>query len=103
VNGYQLHADSYKKLLENTETAQEVQEDIKKKIRAFEIMANTDRQTQFELFNTGGFNDICKGFLLMAADKAQADKETASRILSALTGLFDEMSAEQAEQYYKNH
>lgn len=103
MNGYQLHADSYKKLLENTETAQEVQEDIKKKIKAFEIMANTDRQTQFEVFNTGGFNDICKGFLLMAMNRAGSDHDTARRTMNELTNLFDTMSAEQAENYYKEH
>lgn len=103
MNGYQLHVDSYKKLLENTETAREVQEDIKKKIKALEIMANTDRQTQLELFNSGGFNDVCKGYLLLAMNSAGSDHDTARRTMNELTNLFDTMSAEQAENYYKEH
>lgn len=101
MNGYQMHADSYKKLLENTETAQEVQEDIKKKIKAFEIMANTDRQTQCELFNSGAFNDVCKGYLLSALDRCGIDHDTAQKIMSTVN--FEEFDAAEAEAYYRTH
>jgi hypothetical protein len=104
MNGYQLHADSYKKLLENSASLDnEGREAIKKKIKALEIMANTDRQTQYELFNSGAFNDVCKGYLLMALDRAGTDSETTSGVLSALHSLFDEIGAEQAAGYYTEH
>lgn len=104
MNGYQLLADNYRKLLNNSaNTAQDAQEAIKRKIKALDIMANLDRQTQFELFNSGGFNGVCRGFLLMAMDNAGADHDTASRILSALDGLFETTGAEQAETYYMEH
>ena len=104
MNGYQLHADSYKKLLENSASLDnEGKEAIKKKIKALEIMANTDRQTQYELFNSGAFNDVCKGYLLAAMDRAGTDSETTGRIMQTLHGLFDEMGAEQAAGYYTEH
>lgn len=101
MNGYQLHADSYKRLLDSTDISQEAKDAIKKKIRALEIMANTDRQTQLELFNSGGFNDVCKGYFLLAMDRAGTDQNAASRAINALDGLFDEMGAEQAESHYR--
>lgn len=101
MDGYQMSADSYKRLLEADKSID--RESTERKIKALEIMANTDRQTQCEVFNTGGFNDIAKGYFLMALDNLQTDHETRNNIMREIRFLFDTVTAEQAAQYYTDH
>ena len=76
---------------------------MERRITALEIMANTDTQTQFELFNTGGFNSICKGYLIMCLDNIGVDPDTRTQAAAEIGALFDTVGAEKAEQYYKEH
>lgn len=99
MNGYQIHADAYKKILDTENPTGEAREEMERRIKALEIMANTDRKTQFELFNCGGFNDVCKGYLLMCLDNIGADPGTREKALAEFRALFDTVTAEKAEQY----
>ena len=103
MNGYQMSADSYKHFLEKDNPTGEARESMERKIKALEIMANTDRPTQYEIFNSSGFNDIVKGYILMALDHLETDSETSKDILREIRYLFDTVTAEQAEQYYIEH
>lgn len=100
MNGYQLQADAYKRYIERENPTGEARASAERKIAALEFMASSDRQTQFELFNSSGFNDVCKGYYLMALDKTGADDETKKETMRELKHLFDTVTAEQAEQYY---
>lgn len=102
MNGYELHRAAYQKLLAD-ETDPEVRENIEKKITALSFMADNDRQTQFELFNSAGFNDICRGYCLMALNRMEVDDKTTSGVIDTLKELFDFVGAEEAEQYYYKH
>lgn len=103
MNGYQLHADTYKRVLESDNLTGEAREIMERRIASLEIMAKADRPTQYELFNTSGFNDICKGYLLMTLDNIGADAETRKRAVNEMSILFDKITAEQAERYYMEH
>ena len=103
MNGYQMSADTYKHFIERDHPTGEVLEDMERKIKALEIMANTDRPTQYEIFNSSGFNDITKGYILMALDNLETDSDTRKAILREIRYLFDTVTAEQAEQYYLEH
>lgn len=103
MNGYQMSADAYKTFLERGNPAGEVRADMERKITALEIMATTDRPTQYEIFNSSGFNDIVNGYIAMALDNLETDTETRKDILREIRYLFDTVTAEQAEQYYLEH
>ena len=65
-----------------------------------DFIANTDRQAQYELFDTGAFNAICKGYLILALEGI-ADAETIKRAVKAMNEMFEYTTAEQAESYYR--
>jgi len=98
-----MSADAYKTYLERDNPTGEARASTERKITALEIMANTDRPTQYEIFNSSGFNDIVKGYILMALDNLETDTETRKDILREIRYLFDTVTAEQAEQYYTEH
>lgn len=118
MNGYQMHADAYRQFMEQHADDPTIdKESMQRKIKALEIMANTDRATQYEIFNSSGFNDIAKGYMLMAIDYvlndadieeiAEIDDDTRHELRRCLRNqlayLFDTAGAEQAETYYKEH
>jgi hypothetical protein len=98
MNGYRSMADSYRKVLETDKNVD--REYMERKITALEIMANTDRPTQYEIFNSSAFNDVIKGYIVMALDNLKTDGETHNAILREVRYLLDTVTAEQAERYY---
>lgn len=96
MNGYKALSDMYKRRLsDKTDNAAE----LKRKIKALEILAESDKKEQYELFNSGAFNDIVKGYILLAINETGIDKS----ILDTVSELLNTTSAEQAETYYKNN
>lgn len=103
MNGYQMTADAYKKLLEkepaeNTETIAR----MKCTINALEYLAGADDQTIYELFDSSAFNDIVKGYVKLALANTGTDEEQAKAIMQELRFLFDTKGAAEAESYYTN-
>lgn len=45
-------------------------------------------------------NDACKGYAIMAMERAGLDDETIRKVSSAMTGCFDDTSVEEAGRYY---
>ena len=101
MDGYQAQADAYKRLLETDKTID--RGFTERKINALEIMAEADQLTQYELFNTGAFNDIVKGYAKMALDGTELESEERRAVLRELNYLFDTVTADQAERYHLNH
>lgn len=99
MNGYKLHADSYRRYLtDNPDTDSEAAAAITDKIKALDVMSELTRGQRMELFNTGGFNNICRGYLQIALDEAGVDDHTRGAVSAALDRLFDGVGAAQAEQ-----
>ena len=103
MNGYEMSADAYRDYLAQENPPGEIRAGIERKIKALEIMANTDRETQYELFNSSGFNYIVKGYLSMALDNAGIEEEERAAIMREISFLFDTVTADQAEAYYMTH
>lgn len=103
MNGYQMSADAYRKYLAEENPPEEIRAGIERKIKALEIMASTDRETQYELFNSSGFNYIVKGYLSMTLDNVGAAEEERAAIMREISFLFDTVTADQAEAYYIAH
>ena len=56
----------------------------------------------YNLFDSGIFNRITKGFVLMAMDELEVDRDAKCNILMRLSELFDDVYAGAAESYYEN-
>ena len=104
MNGYKMQSIAYKKYLEdNPDTPAGIKAGMENKIKLYDFLGECTKSERLELFNSSAFNDVVKGYLLMAADNLNIDEATKSDLLKELNSLFDNISAEQAENYYKNH
>lgn len=102
MNGYSLLAASYRKYAE-TEPDEVERGQILRKVKALDFLAETDRETHLELFNSGAFNDVVKGFCEMALNNAGVDPDQRADVLTELRGALDTTSAEEAERYHIEH
>lgn len=101
MNGYKMIADSYRAFLDDP-TAD--QDSLKTRIKALDFLAKCDKATIYALFDSSAFNDIVKGYIAMIADNTEElTDEQRSYIKYHIEGLFDSVSAKDAEAYYYNH
>ena len=103
MNGYKMIADTYRDYLAKENPPKEIRADIERKITALDFMASTDRATHYELFNSSEFNDVAKGYFLMALENTGIDEEKRADIMWEVKHLFDTVTAEQAERYYMEY
>lgn len=103
MNGYQMSAESYRKLLATEQLTGQARTEIESKIAALEVIAGMDPEQQHQLFNTGAFNDIVKGYALMALNDAGIDKTRTAKVMRLLDITLDTILADEAEQYYNDH
>ena len=104
MNSYRTQSNSYKEYLEkHPEAPTEIKEDMLRKIKALDFLSDSTKEERAELFNSGTFNDVAKGYFLMAIDNAEVAEETKSKLLKELRFLFDTVTAEQATDYYNKH
>lgn len=61
------------------------------------------QEEKYEIFDSGMFNGICKGYLLMALDDADVDPATRAKAVSALREAFEFTGSEEAEKYGQDH
>lgn len=101
MNGYQMTADSYRKLLESEKDIDRAS--TESKIKALDFLATATEKERLELFNSSAFNDVVKGYLKMACDNLKLEDEVRQGLLNELRYLFDTVTADQAEDYYNNH
>ena len=100
MNGYQMTANAYKRDMARRGLTGEARADVERTIAALEFMANSEQKTHFALFDTTAFNDVCRGYILMALDNYGAEEDTRNGVMQELKWLFDSVTAEQAERYY---
>ena len=101
MNGYQMTADSYRTLLEREKDIDRAS--IERKIKALDFLATATEEERLELFNSGAFNDVVKGYMEMAVDNMELEDEVRQGLLNELHYLFDTVGAKQAKDYYNNH
>ena len=100
MNGYELQAEAYKKVLENV-TDQSERENLEKKIKVFDFLANCSDDERLFIFDSSAFNSVVKGYIEKACDNLKLKKETASKIKTEVNNLFSEMTAKEALDYYQ--
>lgn len=99
MNGYEVNAAAYRKAAEN-ETDTETRNNLLHEAALLDIMAGLSDGDRKRLFDTGAFNDVCRGYTRAALDRAGIDRDKISDVMATLGGLFDEMDAAAAERYY---
>lgn len=101
MNGYQITADSYRKLLQTEPDIDRAK--TEQKIKALDFLASCSKEERLELFNSSAFNDVVKGYVLLALDNLKTDPEQRKAIINEVAYLFDIKRADEAEQYYYDH
>lgn len=102
MNGYKLLADSYRAYLDENEASPIISKDMQSRIKALDFLGECTQRDINNLFNTGAFNDIVKGYVTKAAEKNATTRKAAAQILEALGILFEEMGAQEALEHYQN-
>lgn len=104
MNGYKLQSDSYRQYIEkHPDIEEEVKKNMESNIKVYDFLASCSKEERLELFNSSAFNDVVRGYFLMAIDNLKLDEETRSGLLNELRFLFDEKTADEAEAYYNTH
>lgn len=73
------------------------------KVKAFEFLSTCTDADIFALFDTSVFNDIMKGYVMLAAKSAELLEEDAAAIMGGIRCALDDTSAEKAYKYYMEH
>jgi len=102
-NEYQEMVNLYKSCTGERDLTDGVRVRLKGKVTAKKFLNKTGRYTHFALFDSGVFNYICKGYILMALNNTGVDRGTRKRVMGELNYLFDIMDAEKAERYYTEY
>lgn len=100
MNGYQLMADSYKKLLEKGDYEEEERKQIQREIKVMECLATFDSSDKYIAFDSGMFNDIFKGYVELLTE--DIDEKTKSLLRNRSRGILDEYNSKEAEDKYFN-
>lgn len=94
MNGYELHANSYREYLEkNPDLPQENREHIESKIKTLDIMASLSEQERMMLFDTGAYNDVLKGYCRKAMQNCDIDHEKIQQVIGEIGYLLDTITA----------
>ena len=92
MNGYEMMADSYRKLVEDGELDKEVAD---KEIRIYEFLTTCDTEDICRMVDSSAFNDIIRAFVEMAVKNADIDEDSRNKVVGQLRWLFNEKSARQ--------
>ena len=101
INGYKVIADACRKLLGEEQNIDK--ENTLRKIKTLDFLSTCTEQEINELFNSSAFNNIVKGYFLMACNNIKLDTSTSKTLLNELNLLFSEKTADEAETYYYKH
>ena len=101
MNGYKIMSDGYKAFLQaHPEEPEEAKAGIQRKIKALDFLADCSKEEKLELFNSGAFNDVIKGYFKMSIDNSDLKDESKKELQTELLHLLDTVTAGQAEEYY---
>ena len=92
MNGFQMMADSYKKLVEQGKLKEE---DAKREIEIYEFLATCDHSDFFRMVDSSAFNDIIKAFCRKALQGAKVTEEVEDSVMGELRWIMDTMQASE--------
>ena len=92
MNGYQIHIETYKRVLEQNRPDID-KEHIQAKIKALEPFAERTETEIIQMFDTGAFNNITKAYCKEAMKNCGVNDEIITNVISELKSLFDTIEA----------
>ncbi|PBG42415.1 hypothetical protein, partial [Clostridioides difficile] len=81
MNGYEMMADSYRKLVEDVELDKEVAD---KEIRIYAFLATCDSYDLCRMVDSSAFNDTIRAYLKMAFQSADIDEYAREKVVGQL-------------------
>ena len=96
MNGFKMMADSYRKAADEGKITKEQAE---KDCKAFDFLSSCDEEDICNLFDSGAFNEIAKGYMRIAVKELIAesviDEEQGHAIKNRFALLFSEKTAKE--------
>jgi hypothetical protein len=87
-------ADTYLMLAEKGEIPKE---EAERKRAVYAFLGTSSDDMIYDMFDSGAFNSIVKGYVALALKNADTDKKTADAVKQELHILFDTIKAKQAD------
>ena len=98
MNGYELTAQSYEALMKRDDPRID-KEDCISKAKVYHTLASLSESEILEIFNSGAFNDVLKGYCKMALKNCSVADEKIPEVMGEIKWLLDTMSAAQAKEH----
>ena len=99
MNGYKMTADAYREAKKRDPRL-----DLDSNIKTLDFLSTCTAEDIHNLFNSTAFNNICMGYVKMAVnDFKELDDDMKDRIINHVRYKFDTATANQAENYNKEH
>lgn len=97
MNGYQMHIDAYRSLLEKDreDMCDADKEYIRAQIKALEPFAERTEEERRMMFDTGAFNDVLKSYCKVAMQNCDIDDKVISQVLEEVAWLLDTVCADK--------
>ena len=96
MNGFKIMADSYRKLADEGKITKEQAE---KDCKAYDFLATCDDEDICNLFDSGAFNEISKGYMRLAVkeliEENVIDEEQGRAVRNRFSLLFSEKTANE--------
>ena len=104
MNELSIKAFGLKKYLERHPTlSADEKKAVTKEIQFYENVATYSRKQLLKIFDSTTYNNVLKGYMMMAMDEVRLRKEKKREISEALRFILDTVDAEEAEHYYLVH
>ena len=98
MNGYELMAKSYKKLVAD---GQVPEKDVKRDIEIYEFLSTCGKEDIFKLVDSSAFNDIIRAYCEKALKNAKVDEEIFRKVMYEMRYIFDDVGAERVLEEYE--
>lgn len=92
MNGYKLHADSYRAYLERTPNEPN-KAFIENQIRMLDFLATCQEEDFAELYDSGAFNDITTAYCKKAMQNVGLTEEQVKGVIGEIRWLHDTVGA----------
>ena len=99
MNGFELLANSYRKLAEKGDITKETAE---KHCKTLDFLATCDDEDLYNMFDSSAFNEIAKSYMRLAvkqlAEEGTIDEDQARSVRNRFSLLFDEKKAKEVSE-----